>query len=639
MYDIWSFLLQTLNVTGIAVLILTVKALFRDKLPPKWQFAVWSVLGFMMLIPAGIFGRYSLFRWQTAVEIVKSQFGDYSFTNVLHPLPIIEEIPQTFADWLFAVYFLGVIVFMIKYAVSYLSLRLVLRRGTELSAEKMSRIKSIAEVRGINLCRVIEAEGLPSAFVCGIISPVLAIPSERELDEKVILHELFHLKNRDTLWSVIICALRCLHWCNPVVIYCANRALNDMESRCDQYVLENIEGEERREYGRILLSMSNERFSKTAGSTSINNGGKNIGKRIENIVRFKQYPKGMGLVSVCIVILLAFPLVIGVKADSLIDLDSIPLTLASARSTPCTTPAGAFDTYAKAVMVKNGYYRAMCAPEELQDDILNEMLQTQKWEPGLDGYVDSQKGYYVYNLTQVGDTEYEALLVLDYPPAAKDDFSGGLALQNLRVEKENGRWVAVPLEDFRFSDYSGTSLSNGDSDLPGLIYSGEKNNMKVEFVIQTVHTVENTVTDQNDLWFLSTSHYNTVPKPNTDFTGGFRSNYIRYYHTRSESEKWSVSHIGLSTMPVYEGEERPEALAVPKNNAGYSKFTNSVTGEQCISKQLLGGWGPMITIEGGGGSINPKKKVKLPEYFAADLYINRKKVAELDLVLQKGGAE
>ena len=136
MYDIWGFLLQTLNVTGIAVLILTLKALFRDKLPPKWQFAVWSVLGIMMLIPAGIFGRYSLFRWQTAVEIVKSQFGDYSFTKVLHPLPIIEEIPQTFADWLFAVYFLGVIAFMIRYAVSYLSLRLVLRRGTEPCAEK-----------------------------------------------------------------------------------------------------------------------------------------------------------------------------------------------------------------------------------------------------------------------------------------------------------------------------------------------------------------------------------------------------------------------------------------------------------------------------------------------------------------------
>ena len=639
MYDIWGFLLQTLNVTGIAVLILTVKALFRDKLPPKWQFAVWSVLGFMMLIPAGIFGRYSLFRWQTAVEIVKSQFGDYSFTKVLHPLPIIEEIPQTFADWLFAVYFLGVIVFMIKYAVSYLSLRLVLRRGTEPGAEKMSRIKSIAEARGINLCRVIEAEGLPSAFVCGIIRPVLAIPSERELDEKVILHELFHLKNRDTLWSVIICALRCLHWCNPVVIYCANRALNDMESRCDQYVLENIEGEERREYGRILLSMANERFSKTAGSTSINNGGKNIGKRIENIVRFKQYPKGMGLVSVCIVILLAFPLVIGVKADSLIDLDSIPLTLASARSTPCTTPAGAFDTYAKAVMVKNGYYRAMCAPEELQDDILNEMLQTQKWEPGLDGYADSQKGYYVYNLMQVGNDEYEALLVLDYPPAAKDDFSGGLALQNLRVEKENGRWVAVPLEDFRLLKTKGTSLAWGDLTLPGFIYSGEANNMKIEFVLQTIHTVENTVTDQNTSWFFSSSHYITVPKPNTDFTDEYSSNYIRCYHTGAESERWSISRLGFSTMPVYEGEERPEVLTVPKDNATISKSSSYVTGEQCISQLLSTEWGPVLTLDGGGSSGEPKKKINLPEYFAADLYINSVKVAELDLVLQKGGAE
>ena len=639
MYDIWGFLLQTLTLSGAALLIIIVKALFRDKLPPKWQFAVWGVLGLMMLIPAGIFGRYSLFRWQLAVGIVKSRFGDYSFTKVWHPIPIISELPQTLADWIFVIYVLGVTVFLIGYAVSYLRLRLVLRRGSSPCAEKMSRIKSVAEAKGIKLCRVIEVEGLPSAFVCGIIRPVLAVPSDGELDEKIILHELFHLQKRDTLWSVIICALRSLHWCNPLVAYCADRALNDMESRCDQYVLESLEGEERREYGRILLSMANERFSKTAGSTSINNGGKNIGERIENIVRFKRYPKGMGLVSICIVILLSFPLVIGAQADSMIDLDSIPLTLASARSTPCTTPAGAFDTYAKAVMVKNGYYRAMCAPEEMQEDILNEMLESQRWESGLDGYVDSKKGYYVYNLTQVGDDEYEALLVLDYPPAAKDGFSGGLAVQNLRVEKENGRWVAVPLEDFRLLGAKGTSLARGATDLPGITYSGEANNMKVELVLQTVHTVENTVTDQNTWSFLSSSHYNTVPKPNTDFTFGYRSNYIRYYRTSSESERWSISNIGLSTKPVYEGEKRPEELAVPKFNAGYSKFTNSVTGEQCVSKQLSGGWGPMITIDSGGGSINPKKRVELPEYFAADLYINSEKVAELDLTLQKGGAE
>lgn len=641
MYDIWGFLLQTLTVSGAAILIIIVKALFRDKLPPKWQFAVWSVLGIMMLIPAGLFGSYSLFRWQVVVGIIKSWIGDYSFTRVLFPVPIITDPPTALVDWLFSVYVLGVIAFLIRYAVSYFRLRRVLRRAGEPCAERMSLIRSVASAHGIKLCRVIEVDGLPSAFVCGTVRPVLAIPSDGKLDEKVILHELFHLKNRDTLWSVMICVLRSLHWCNPLLAYCANRALNDMESRCDQFVLENLEGEERREYGRILLSMANERFSKTAGSTCINNGGKNIGERIENIVRFKRYPKGMGLVSICILILLAFPLVIGAQADSMIEFDnSVKLTLASARSTPCTTHAGAFDTYAKAVLVKNGYYRAMCAPEEMQDDILNEMLQTQTWEPGLDGWADAQKGYYVYNLTRVGDNAYEGLLVLDYPPAEEDGFREGLAIQKLRVEKENGRWVTIPLEDFRcLNDVGGTSLAQGDNDLPGIIYSGEAKNMKVEFVLQTVHTVENTVTDQNDIWFLLGAEYNTAPKPNAVFTGAYSSNYIRFCHTESESARWSITHLGISTMPVYEGEKRPEALAVPKNNTTYSKSSNHVTGEQCISRQLSTYWDSPVTLDGGGNSIKPNQKVELPEYFAADLYFNRQKVAELDLILQKGGAE
>ena len=43
MVDLWGFLLQTLTASGVAVLLLLVKALFKDKLPPKWHFAVWGV--------------------------------------------------------------------------------------------------------------------------------------------------------------------------------------------------------------------------------------------------------------------------------------------------------------------------------------------------------------------------------------------------------------------------------------------------------------------------------------------------------------------------------------------------------------------------------------------------------------------
>ena len=150
-----------------------------------------------------------------------------------------------------------------------------------------------------------------------------------------------------------------------------------MESRCDQYVLESVVGEERREYGNILLSMTTEKFSKTPGSTSIHNGSKNIRARIENIARFKKYPKGMKLVSVCVLILLAVTLLTGTEVGTIsASAVSRQWMLASARSTPCTTYAGAFDAYGKAILTRNGYYRAMCAPEDMQKELGEYLLES-----------------------------------------------------------------------------------------------------------------------------------------------------------------------------------------------------------------------------------------------------------------------
>ena len=313
MFDIWGFLLQTLTASGVAVLLLIIKALLKDKLSPKWHFSVWSILGIMILFPAGILGRYALFNWQTVIEFIKILLKNYSFSQVLFPFPIIKTVPHTFAEWLFIVYVAGVIISLLIYLISYIKLRLVLRKGNEPSIELISTVNTIADKHKIKPCKIIVVAGLPSAFVCGAIRPVLVVP-ENQLDEKIILHELFHLKNKDTFWSIVICFLRCLHWCNPLINYCANLAINDMESRCDQFVLEQLEGEERRDYGLILLSMSNEQFAKTPGSTCINNGGKNIRKRIENIARFKLYPVGMSLVSVCVIIALGCSFIVGVQA-------------------------------------------------------------------------------------------------------------------------------------------------------------------------------------------------------------------------------------------------------------------------------------------------------------------------------------
>lgn len=645
MFDIWGFLLQTLTASGAAVLLLVIKALFRDKLPPKWHFAVWGVLGIMLLFPAGLGGRYALFHWQAVIEFIKLAVGDYSFTRVLFPLPVINSIPQTFSEWLFLVYIIGIIVHLIKYFVAYVRLRQLLHKGGSPADETILHIQGIAEKHNIKPCRVIEVSGLPSAFVCGIIRPVLAIPANEEIDDKIILHELFHLKQKDTFWSVVICFFRCLHWCNPLISFCANRAINDLEARCDQCVLEQLEGEERRDYGRILLSMANERFAKTPGSTCINNGGKNIRERIEAIARFKKYPVGMSLVSVCVIIALAFSLVIGVQATEVYNYtnnNSVHLSIASARSTPCTTYAGAFDAYGKAVLEQNGIYRIMCAPEAVQAELADEIIEKSKngiypeWDNGLQAWPNTQSGYYIYNLKNPENDVYEGLVVveLNYPPDGQAGEVNKIyvAFQRLRVEKENGRWVAIPLSEFQYVETGDKSLQWGCEDLPSYIYSGTNSNFRVDVQLQTVHMIDSSVQSESDFTFFSESYFDTTPKINASFTSANQCSRKILTHLGTEEERNEISQLGVSVAKVNHGEDNPDDLT----SASGGNFSGSSTnGSSWSSTTLKPGWEPTKHLGGGGGSIEPEKDFVLPEYYAADVYVNNRLFTEIKLYLQE----
>lgn len=648
MFDIWSFLLQTLTASGVTALLLVVKWMFQDKLPPKWQFAIWGILGISLLIPAGILGRYVLFNWPLIVELLKSVLsGDYTITRVLFPFPALVSAPQTLWDWVFVVYVLGVAVHLVRYAVSYIRLRMVLRHGCDASGNIADQIHSVSERYALPACRAVAVPGLPSAFVCGVFKPILAVP-DTPIDDKVILHELLHLKSRDTAWSIVICILRSIHWCNPLLAYCANQAGNDLEARCDQMVLELLKGEERRDYGRILLSMSNERYANTPGATCVNNGGKNIRQRIESIARFKLYPVGMKLISICAAIILALPVIIGVQASEVQEYDlDMWFSLASARTTPCTTPAGAFDTYAKAVLDQNGVYRVMCAPESMQKELCESILarwegpnrQFPYWESGLPCWPDTQEGYYIYNLQKV-DGGYEGLLVvrLNHPPDGQPGEEGMmyLATQMLRVQEEKGRWITLALEDFQTVEVMEQSLDWGCNELPGFTYIGTACDIQICVKRQTVYTVDNSITSNNG-FFQSTTYYDTIPRPNTEFDREYQGQSESFTHLGTEEERSTISHIGISTATVYKGEDRPTLFA-----PGHGTSTGSSThGENWYSNSLSPGWDPVQHLGGGGHTGNPDLKhlLTLPAYYAADLYINGELAAQIDLTMEEGGQQ
>lgn len=489
MGNIWEFLLQTLTVSLAAAVLLIVKYLLADKLSPRWQYGVWGLLALRALIPAGMTRQVLLplpvwvDMWKTAAErgLGSAYASPWSPLDAGSVLPLPSGAPRSLTDWLFLVYVLGVLGWLLWKAAAYARLRLVLRRGTPASAEVSARLAAVCEKYGLRSCRAVEVEGLPTAFVCGVIRPVLALP-RGGADDKVLLHELLHLKYFDAAQGIFWCLIRALHWCDPFMHYVLDRVGNDLESLCDQRVLERLEGEERREYGGILLGMANAKYARAPGTSSISNGGKNISRRIAAIVRFKLYPRGMALASVCIVLVLAAPLLLGSAGTDIghmypNELDGLDRSLAAARTTRCRTPAAALDTYAKGLIYDNGVFLAAASPFEKHGELYEGMRASRAegwvayhYESVPEQYaIDSGSGYLINNLVcSEGVCEAELILTVNYVADlenggwlkdADGDTLTGLYVVPVRAweaegwaVEETGERLFIPITDFMVSD-------------------------------------------------------------------------------------------------------------------------------------------------------------------------------------------
>lgn len=653
MSDIWSFLLQTLTASGAAAVLLAVKAMLRDKLSPRWQFAAWGMLALVLAVPAGLGGRYALLNWPLAVEFLRSllteEFGVLTRVSAPVPLPHFTGLPRSEAEWIYAVYVAGAAVLLLRYALSYLRLRLALRQGTPAGAERAALVRETAERYGLPVCPAVEVERLDSAFICGVLRPVLALPAGEETDEKVLLHELLHLKHHDAAWGLLICLLRCVHWCNPLLWRCADLAGNDLESLCDQRALERLEGEDRRDYGRILLSMANEKYARTPGTSSMANGGRNIRRRIEAIARFKRYPAGMALVSVCVALVLAGPCLMGARAQSVYtgEHSALPQRLrpcaamASARTTYCTTYAGAFDTYAKAVLTENPVYRAMCAPLEEQDALAAELRRA--WEhsaaPNWDTLPETEayamSGYQIYNLAPAEDG-YEGLLAVEVtwsPELGEWDgtvHSRYLAIQPLRAEKQGDRWVVLPLGDFQV--VQGDERDTGNLGLPTWTYEAQCGDFTLRMRYQTNSWVEESYVTRFHL-------FSTKPQPDGAFSSSYYSTDLTAIYTGAPEKRREIKNVGVSCAPMKAGGERPELQRGVGNSSG-SNSTGSIWGFRDDFDWAMHGDEIRLGGGGAGGSGGTEPWVyPPPDCYAADFYLNGEKIGELTLLPVEGGLQ
>ena len=673
MTDLWGFLLQTLYVSLVGALLLLVKWLLRDKLTPRWQYGVWSVLALRILVPVQTIGKYVLLPlplWvETAKLLVESHLHStyaslYRPVNVTAPIPLVTAGPESITDWLFLLYAVGVLVTLVWYLLSYLRLRRLIAGGTPAPDGLQAQIERVGETYQLNTCRAVVIPSLPSPMVFGEFRPVLAVPSEGTLDDHVILHELLHIKHRDALQNLFWCLCRALHWCNPFVHYLMNRIGNDMESLCDQRVLERLEGEERRDYGRSLLAMANDRYARAPGTTSISNGGKNITRRIEAIVRFKQYPKVMALASICVTVVLMCGCLVGTMGKSLEDTDCIssPLSLAKAISTAhltrCTTPAGAIETYARGLINQDTVWLMVASPaaeqESMQAELQNNEESTRsiysdregrrhEWliYPALSTSESSPNGvrkkvsfnvdhsiytnYAVYNLQEQEDRSLTGLLAIPLDVVFdfynNDELSGGILVIPLRVFQEDGFVVEETGERAIYHRQYGDNdnILCGSRLLPALrTYETQGKYGRATVKFQTIHIVESTE-PTDTIGLLGGLPIRRIPDPDAEFAYAWEDYTATYVFDDKIIEEQSTKNLGLLLAPLNEDGSIPDIPDVSESMTGSAWTSANANSGLCWEYRPYGtDWDGTLVVSGGSTTDS----VQLPVGYAAQLWWN-----------------
>lgn len=263
----------------VAVLILR---FLLKKSPKSISYGLWLVVFLALILPVRIKTSYSpmpvgveSFQQEKLYQAVPQAESGISVVDDL----IAERTPvrklgeevfpmERMVEGASVVWFAGTVILLGYGMISSWKLRKKLKNGEKLEPN------------------VYQVEGLPTAFVMGM-PPCIYVPADLTEEEReyVLCHERIHIKRHDMRIKQGAFIILCLHWFNPLV-WLAFRCMEaDMESSCDEKVLEKMGTDIKKGYSLSLVRLSaEERWF----GTPLAFGEKPIKTRVKHILQYKK---------------------------------------------------------------------------------------------------------------------------------------------------------------------------------------------------------------------------------------------------------------------------------------------------------------------------------------------------------------
>lgn len=283
------FLSLSLSGSLLALFLLAIKPLLKDRLSPTWQYYVWLIVVLRLLLPLtpqiSLIGEITPYL-QSALsppaataEKPPGQINE-SLREELTVTPAIQQeedglllasreedaplapsthekdmLPYLWMPWLAVA-----LTRFVHQIVNY-------RRFVHLVKSEMEKVKDerILNIYQSELSQIKSRRPLPlymncqvrSPMLIGLLHPMIVLPtlivSDDEL-RQMIRHELTHYKRLDILYKWSIQLVLCLHWFNPLVHLMSKEISRLCELSCDEIIIKHLDLDNRIIYGDALMA-------------------------------------------------------------------------------------------------------------------------------------------------------------------------------------------------------------------------------------------------------------------------------------------------------------------------------------------------------------------------------------------------
>ena len=307
------FLICNVFISGIIIILLISKLIFKNNLSSRMQYNLWLLLLGLLAVPFIPFRLVSfpqIFSWLSSVRNSSASHADVGANNVMDTglsgttnwmndfaLSVNKDTPSVTGYILLGIWIVGMLAMMILVIKSSLRLRTIKKSALPLQNSKVRRLynKCLNEMKITRNIPVYSTAFLKSPIIVGFLKPCIYLPIHlisdyHESDMRyMLLHELQHYRHKDAIANYLMNFAGVLYWFNPFVWFALREMRNDREVACDTSVLKMLEEDDYENYGNTLINFIEKvSISPFPFAASLSGNMKQIKRRIINIASYEK---------------------------------------------------------------------------------------------------------------------------------------------------------------------------------------------------------------------------------------------------------------------------------------------------------------------------------------------------------------